>query len=556
MQPYRSLLAHYVTALLLCAQAMSCGVTGEPTAGTQTNWLAFCESDLDCGDLQCECGTCTRTCQEDADCGGLPDAMCAATDGPQTTLLCSEFAAPTAGLCIMQCPEEGCPFGSRCVSGGCVPAESDAIRVTIDDTQRFQSLIGIGSAIGYTNDVIAEHPRKEEVLDAMFADSGFDILRVRNRFTDGDDADLASTVEIVAGATERLGRTPTIFLSSTSPPGRLKANDSSWCEGNPETCTLARDAGGRFDYASLAEFWRSSLDAYAEVGIEPDYIAVQNNPDFVPEAGTSLEACRFLPREGTQAIATDSGTVTVEYPGYAEALEALRPALQGLDSPPQIVAPETSGYLEVRDYVAAVDVGDIHAIGHHLYQTDSSNLDMAVLDELRALGESTGRPLFQSEMSADALTTATLLHASLAIEGAAVYIHHSFTLPPGGRDPSNSTLLLLTDDGFVVEDTYHVIRHYSGHIGSGWVRTAVDTASSNVMASAWLSPEDAALVIVLTNTTSTELSIRIDGAAWAESRVTRTTLGTDERSAELGPLAPDGFLSLPSHSIATVSLNR
>ena len=414
------------TAVVLGVLAAACNPTGGPKTGSQTNWLTACERDADCGNLRCWCGTCTRSCDEATSCVDLPDAACVADDDASAIALCSGSCPATAGLCLLPCPSGGCGSGLSCVAGVCVPTPEPTVQVSIDDAQRFQALVGIGAGIGYVFEDIVQHPRKDALFDAMFSQSGITLLRLRNRYGQAGEEDLGSTSEIVTAATDRLGRTPTILLNSASPPGALKANSSNWCEGNPDTCTLATLADGTFDYAGLASHWRASLDAYALAGIEPDYISIQNNPDWVPDAGDSNEACRFLPSEGTATVTTDTGDIQVTYPGYAEALEAVVGQLAGLASVPGIVAPETTGFSDVADYVAALDMANVDAIAHHLYQTDLENLDLSSLAALGDLADQYQRPLFQSEMWADPLTTAVLLHAALAVEGASVYVENGF----------------------------------------------------------------------------------------------------------------------------------
>jgi glucuronoarabinoxylan endo-1,4-beta-xylanase len=427
--------------------------------------------------------------------------------------------------------------------------------VSVDDTLRFQALVGIGAGMGYVVDEIVQHSRQAELFDAMFAASGFTMLRMRNRYGQEGDEDLESTREITTAATERLDEPPTIILNSASPPGSLKQNESNWCEGDPETCTLARLPDGAFDYAGLATHWRASLDAYAAVGVAPDYISIQNNPDWVPPAGNANEACRFLPTQGTVIVTTDTGDVEVEYPGYTEALEAVLGELEGLASVPKIIAPETTGSAEVAEYVAELDMANVDAIAHHLY-TDAPNPDPEALAALGDLGQQHERPLFQSEMHADSLTTAVLMHASLTVEGAAVYIHNGFVASASDIQPDG--LINLTADDFAIGDTYHVVRHYSGQVRPGWIRVAADPDTDSLLASAWVSPDDDALVVVLTNPASTKMAVQIETGvvAPASTVVTRTVLGGLERSAELGELPSERIVTLPGQSIVTVAIQK
>jgi len=537
--------------------AASCSPEAGPQTGTQTNWLTLCATDADCGDLRCLCGACTQTCDEDSTCDDVRNTSCVPPSDPGAVAMCGG-AAPPADLCLPRCPSEGCGPDASCVAGVCTAAPEPAVVVSIDDASRFQSLVGIGASVAYVNDAIVRHPLKDELFDTMFSGSGLGVVRLRNRFVEGGDDDLASTREIIEAARERLPSPPLLFMNSASPPNALKANGSSWCEGNPETCTLVKLPDGTFDYAGLARHWRGSVEAYAAAGLDLDYVSIQNNPNWVPPAGTSLEACRFLPTEGSATVTTDAGDVDVDYPGYAEALAAIRSELDALDQAPQIVAPETTTSVEAAEYVEALDTADFDAIAYHMYGPDPTNVDVASLEALRDLAVESDRPLFQSEMASDALDTATLMHTALAVGGSSMFVHNEFVGPESDIESSSERLIVLTEDDFRIGDLYHVMLHYAAHVGAGWVRVAADSSSESLYASAWTSPNDDTLVVVLTNPGLASQAVRVDLGEELPTgaEATRTALGGSERSAELGQVSPHGVVTLPAHSIATITVPR
>ena len=116
----------------------------------------------------------------------------------------------------------------------------------------------------------------------------------------------------------------------------------------------------------------------------------------------------------------------------------------------------------------------------------------------------------------------------------------------------------MTDDDFVFGDVYHVLRQYSGHIAPEWVRVGADSDSDDLLASAWLSPEADALVVVLTNPGQTETAVQIDSGQSdpAATEVSRTVLGGIERSADLGALPSEGIVTVPAESIVTVEIRQ
>ncbi|HEY6725848.1 MAG TPA: hypothetical protein VI197_17565, partial [Polyangiaceae bacterium] len=541
MTTSRFVLGGRVAAVLLGVYALACGPS-EPRVGTQTNWLRSCESSADCGEFKCLCGVCTRRC-EDGDelaCADLPEASCVPDDDAGATALCGGNRPLPPGLCLPECPVEGCGEGLSCVAGVCTPNLEPGVQVLVDETRRFQTFAGVGAAVAYWTAEVTQHPRKQEMFDAMFSDTGFSVLRLRNDYEESPD-DLAEIAEVHDAASERLGRAPTIILNSASPPSALKVNGSTYCEANPDTCTLTTLPDGSFDYQGLADHWRASLEAYAQVGIEPDYISIQNNPNYVPVAGEPIEACRFLPTEGSEVVIVDGAETTVDYPGYAQALDAVHAEIDDLPFVPQLVAPETTSFTQVADYAVELDFEKVTAIAHHMYEVDPADLDLSELSALSEFAAEQGRPLFQSEMQADALTTALLMHAAFAVEGVELFVHNGFVAPANSLGSGDDVLIRLTEDDFVLEEPYHVMRHYAAHIDPGWVRVAADSDSENLLTSAWISPDEEMLTVVLTNPSSAEqvAALGLGAQQPARSRVTRTSLSGVERSQSLGELPMD-----------------
>lgn len=50
--------------------------------GSQTNWLRLCDSNADCGELECVCGVCSSGCTTDAQCSELSGASCVEASDP------------------------------------------------------------------------------------------------------------------------------------------------------------------------------------------------------------------------------------------------------------------------------------------------------------------------------------------------------------------------------------------------------------------------------------------------------------------------------------------
>ena len=85
-----------------------------------------------------------------------------------------------------------------------------------------------------------------------------------------------------------------------------------------------------------------------------------------------------------------------------------------------------------------------------------------------------------------------------------------------------------------------------------------DSDTEELLASAWVSPAEDALAVVVTNPGETESAVQVDlgQADLSATDVTRTVLGEIERSAALGTLPSAGIITVPAESIVTVTIQR
>jgi glucuronoarabinoxylan endo-1,4-beta-xylanase len=542
MKRARHLIAFFVASGT--ALSVGCQPDAGPSSDSQTNWLVTCQGDSECGTLSCVCGVCTLPCSADDACGDAPGSVCFEAGAPGTVALCDGAPPAVAGLCLPSCDSASCAPGQQCVAGACEPVAAPGAKVTVDVSTRYQRLTGFGAAIGYAEDAIGALSDPSALYTAMFSDLGLDVLRLRNRYGEVSDVELAGATEIVNAASASLGRAPLVLLTSWSPPPALKQNGATFCATGPETCTLVRTPDGRFDYAGLATYWRSTLDAYANAGLFPDYIGIQNNPDWAPAAGFSAEACKFLPSEGP------------DYPGYDQALDSVIGALADLPRTPRILAPELVGTSGTEQYLRSLDLSRIHAIAHHLYGTRPGD-GAAGMSELFELATSASLPLFQTEMQADGFDTARLIHQSVASQGAAMYLQLALIGPRTGPHTNPLALIGVEGDEFVLQDPYFAMRHYARFTDPDWQRVEVSSSTPGLLASAWLSPDERSLSLVLINSGSLPLVVASDvGAGLRAQRAVRTVFGGVERFTELGTPVTGAGISLPPRAMATITFEQ
>ncbi len=530
-----------------------------PEVGSQTNWLKACETSSDCAELECICGTCTIACISDEGCGDYPSSSCVPTSDDGSIALCGG-TIPNDSLCLQRCDDEDCPSGSQCVAGVCSPALDPSIRVSIDPEQTAQPLIGIGASISYDGDFIVQHPEKQAIFDALFTEAGLDMIRVRSRFDDDDPAALLAASEIVAEAAARRPVPPVVLLSSSSPPPALKANGVRFCGQLDPDCTLARDAGGNFDYAAFGDYWSAALQAYEAVGVTPDYISIQNNPDWLPAFPEGGEACRFLPREGTTSVTlADGTTVNAEFPGYDAALDAVRTAIEPLGGDYTLVAPESERIGTVGDFTDALDPSSYGAIGYHLFAVDPENPPIDELEGIREASEDAGLPHMQTEMGADAIGTAILIHHTLITAGGGAYLQQQMVSPV--FDSEGGAPIGADDQAFEVQPALHALAHFAKNTEPGWVNVLATGDSDDLLTSAWLAPSEDELTIVLVNPSDEDQAAELEvPAEWLDAlpiaTVMRSVFRGVELSANLGELSASRVVRVPARSVVTVVVSR
>lgn len=529
-----------------------------PQLGSQTNWFVECSTTAQCGDgLACECGHCTVRCEDSSACADLPGATCIAETDTSAVAVCGGHVAP-AGLCLPACDDQGgCPEGSSCAAGVCMPSGTADATLSMDLETRHQTLIGFGAGTGFSEDAIVEHPEREALFEAAYVEAGLDALRLRNRYEEGNEDILLVAAEIVSSVEAALGRTPTVLINASSPPAALKENGDRQCAGNADTCTLRRDDEGAFDYAALADYWRASFDAYAAVGVPLHYLSVQNNPNIVPRAEAPGEACFFLPEEGETTVTIDDAEVTVSMPGYREAVAAVRSALEDVAEPPKFLAPDTPGLGSAYDYASALDASEYDAVSVHLYGLTRAS-DIAPFENIGQLSLDRSQPVFQSEAAAEGLDAAVLIHRALVSANASAYLQNELATTAENAAPVS--LFWMLEDSIERQLPFYVFAHYARYTDPGWVRVEVQVTGDSPLVTAWMAPDERALTMILVNPTDQDGRAHVELPAGftgdgVVSRVLRTVFDGVERTADLGPLPDDGSVRLPAHSMATVVLS-
>lgn len=442
-----------------------------------------------------------------------------------------------------------------------VPGTSppQAPTVTINATNFFQTIEGLGGAICFYNGWFTAHPYKEEIYSNAFAGLNLSMLRLGNWFryqgTTNFDTDAR---EFVAKARNYLGRPVPVYMSSWSPPAFLKSNGQVGNGG-----TLITNADGTFAYAQFAQYWQDALLAYGSNGVSPTWISIQNEPDFV----AGYDSCILRPNEGVV-----NGT---NYASYSKALDAVFNQLTNMPAPPKLLAPEVVhiSYNDLVSYAATMNPNSFYGVAHHLYGDGNTASGDSFLPAISsATNVFPNKPRFMTEYGDvfDMIECANLIHNSLVVESVSGYNHWNLLWP------GTSGGLIQIENPFAAQSTwtnappgtptqshgwwyspsYWSMKHFSYFIQPGYRRVGATDNDSNVRGSAYLSPDGLRLVLVMINTnavTSAALDLNAANFPFVESGVYQTS-NTNYYFKPLGQAGSQ--LSLPPRSLTTVVLEK
>jgi glucuronoarabinoxylan endo-1,4-beta-xylanase len=433
------------------------------------------------------------------------------------------------------------------ISWWALPQSSAATyNVTIDPGTTYQTLEGFGAAIAWYGSWLTDHPNKAELYKILFQDLGLDIIRFRNTYGSRNGESFAPIeAAVLAGAKNALGHDLKVLISSWTPPSDLKLN------GTLNGGTLAK-INGSFPYDDFAQYWYDSLVAYKEKGIVPDYISIQNEPDY---ENSGWETCIFKPAE------------TTDYPGYGTALDAVYNKLQILENVPKIIGPEACGLNEsLGQYTDNMDLSQVYGIAHHLYNggsSDNSDPDAFITNMCKYKSLYGDKPLFQTEFDyGTPLNTGILMINALVEEGVSGYFYWDLIWSNSQRplvklENAYNTSEWTTTEGYIITDWYYVFEQFSKFTDPGFTRVAATSDSSTIRTTAFVSEDQEQLTVILINNGSTESTVALDlgGYTAGSSAIYRTIPDGAEKCSEIGSLGAGNTVSLPAQSIATVVIS-
>jgi O-glycosyl hydrolase len=409
----------------------------------------------------------------------------------------------------------------------------------VNTNVRHQVLDGFGAAgAWYEGSVLAySEPTRTALFNTMFGELGLDIYRVRNTYNI-DNGYITRSAQIIAAGEASLGHPIRVMNSSWSPPASLKSN------GSTVGGTLAKDVNGDYRYADFAQWWRDSLNAWSNAGVNTYYVNMQNEPDWT----ASWDTCRFDPTEDSS------------YAGYNLAFRSLYNNLNTMPNRPKLLVPEGANISGTPSYVnalTATDKSNVYGYSHHLYDGSADDPDGFLTPMVNLKAQIGDRPLLQTEFSkggpftfTDEMNLAKLIHNALTVEEVTAYLYWElFWASPSG-------LVSLTTPTPTINPVYYAMKHYSAFTDPNWQRVDASTDSPSLRISAYIHPGNNQLSVVIINTstdTNIELDLSFTGFTVTGGDIYRSS--QSENCVLVGSFNPANPLTLPANSITTLSLS-
>jgi glucuronoarabinoxylan endo-1,4-beta-xylanase len=454
-------------------------------------------------------------------------------------------------------------------------------------TTAHQTIAGFGGAEAFYANYLDSHPYEPQIMTALFDPVnglGITMLRLQNNYYNYNGSNASSfdpdNTKIVTAATSALGSPLTILMSSWTPPASLKSNNSiNGCTGVTNgNCTggfgTLAQVNGAYNYYGFGQFWLSSLQAYAAIGVIPKYISIQNEPDFP----ATYVGCLFNPTEAPANLYQG----TQSYASYGLAFDATYKAINGgvLASVPQMIGPESFSISNAQALTTQVPANELAVVAHHLYNVSSYGGDPASqVSPMTAFNSAFPTLLkFATEyFQAPGFYNAIDIHNALTIANDSAYIYWGLTWPStltNGVATDQQGLLYIDNpftpsswaytNGWTYNDAYYALKHFSYFIRPGYVRYNATISNADEDISVYQSPDTKTTVIVILNTSTAitdNVGLDLSSIHYINSAVYRSSFATPitspgaERWNKLGTYTSQG-ISLPPQSEVTVVLTN
>jgi glucuronoarabinoxylan endo-1,4-beta-xylanase len=407
------------------------------------------------------------------------------------------------------------------------PGISTSASGKITPATRYQTLDGFGAAGGWYEGNLTSNPQNSTLYDLLFKQLGLDIYRFRNTYQiDSGYTDRSATIIKAAKAADPNLK---MMCASWSPPAALKSNS------NTREGTLAKNASGQYMYAEFAQWWADSLTDLANRGITPDYVSIQNEPDYT---NSGWDTCVWTPTETTTNAGFNLGFQAV---------------YNKISSSYKLIPTDGANFQNAGPFIDAFTAADkarIYAYSHHLY---------AGLSNIKAFADTyNDKPRFMTEYSNyitsgqstfdDAMNLALTMDTCLVIEGVSAYVYWELFWT------GSSGLISVESSSYTIRPVYYAFKQFSAYMDQGWQRVDATSDSLNLNMEAYISPDNTKLTIIVINASTNAMTLSLadlGGFAPSSNAVYRTS--ASENCASVGGFSQSS-MNFPARSITTIAL--
>lgn len=438
--------------------------------------------------------------------------------------------------------------------------------ITVDLDTRYQTFEGWGASYTWYGDWLTNNVHAEEAYDWIFEDAEFNILRFRDLnkvigYGGGYEDTTYKSYKAYYNAAVKRGVDPIVMVTSWGQYDR-NLDFVAFTEKDDEGhtyYTLAKDENGEYMYDELADFCVQSIQYFFDAGIPVDYFSISNETELqglhIDEQGNARDEAGFYfgPDENEYHCAYWKAHIAV-YEAFQEAFGEDAPKITGAE----VMADTASLMEEYLEPLIEAAPESFDMIPHHLY--GSANTPASFSEVYEKFGDYT---LWQTEWyNNDYFGHAKVLIDELNYENVNAYLYWNGVWP---EDDGNCLIEIggWESNAYVKpRGNHYIMMHFSKFIKNGYARVETDLNAVNSDVTAFVSPDNDELVLVILNTSENDetLKLAVNDYRIKSGHIYRSTKNTDdyekeqelnEYMADMGSLKTTS-IEIPSDTLTTL----
>ena len=438
--------------------------------------------------------------------------------------------------------------------------------ITVDLDTRYQTFEGWGASYTWYGDWLTNNVHAEEAYDWIFEDAEFNILRFRDLnkvigYGGGYEDTTYKSYKAYYNAAVKRGVDPIVMVTSWGQYDR-NLDFVAFTEKDDEGhtyYTLAKDENGEYMYDELADFCVQSIQYFFDAGIPVDYFSISNETELqglhIDEQGNARDEAGFYfgPDENEYHCAYWKAHIAV-YEAFQEAFGEDAPKITGAE----VMADTASLMEEYLEPLIEAAPESFDMIPHHLY--GSANTPASFSEVYEKFGDYT---LWQTEWyNNDYFGHAKVLIDELNYENVNAYLYWNGVWP---EDDGNCLIEIggWESNAYVKpRGNHYIMMHFSKFIKNGYTRVETDLNAVNSNVTAFVSPDNDELVLVILNTSENDetLKLAVNDYRIKSGHIYRSTKNTDdyekeqefnEYMADMGSLKTTS-IEIPSDTLTTL----